>query len=402
VVGRAFANPGFRRIVIVMVVAIVLVFRVSQFIAGAGLSPTLGYDFGFYWKAAWQLLDGQSIYSATQLTTQYAPQGQDGFLYPPPFAVFVIPFAALSSTSSSPGYWAWIALGLVIAGATIHAIWRAERLGARFEVLRGAGWLLLVAAFLALPPVLTELINGNVHLLLFGLLGVGWLGVRRGDARGDAIGGAAVGLATLVKVFPGVVILWFALTRRWRAVGWALVAALVASLVTLPVVGIQAWLDYPAVLLHMDAPIDPTWSVAPTTWLSSALGFQLARAVVTVVGLGLVVAAARRVDARSGYAIAVLVGLLITPILWSHYLAIVALPLLLALAGDVPLWVLGASYVLLSGGNQTALADAGAVLLRLLPLLGMLLLLGGFVVGGWKSRTAASSGPAKQTEPAAT
>ena len=388
VVGRAFANPGFRRIVVLMLVGIVLLFRLLQIAMATG-TVTLGYDFSFYWKAAWQLLDGQPIYSATQLTTPYAPQGQQGFLYPPPSAAFAIPFAALSSSTWTPGYLVWIAFGLAVAVVTIYAVSRAERLAARFEVLRGAGWLLLVGAFLAMPAVLTELINGNVHLLLFALLGVGWLGVRRGDARGDAIGGAAVGLAALVKIFPGVVILWFALTRRWRAVGWAFGAALAASVVTLPVTGVQAWLDYPAVLLHMDAPVDPTWSVAPTTWLTAALGFQLARTIVTLAGLGVVVAAARRLDARSGYGVAVLIGLLITPILWSHYLTIATLPLLLGLAGGVPLWVVAASYVLLSGGNQTAFGDAGAVLLRLMPLLGLLLLLGGFVLGGARSRAGA-------------
>ena len=372
-----------------MLVAIVLVFRLLQFLAPTATPLTYGYDFSFYWTAAWQVLHGQPIYSATQLTTPYAPQGQQGFLYPPPFAVFVIPFAALSSSTWNPGYLAWIAFGSVIAVATIYAIWRAERLGEHLEVLRGAGWWLLVGALLALPEVITELINGNVHLLLFALLGVGWLGVRRGDARGDALGGAAVGLAALIKLFPGVVILWLALTRRWRAVGWAVGAAVVASLVTLPVTGLQAWLDYPSVLFNMAAPVDPTWSVAPTTWLSPILGFQFARALVTIAGLAVVVAAAQRLDTRSGYAVSVLVAVLVTPILWTHYVTVAALPLLLALAGGVPLWIVGASYVFLSGGNQTARGDVGAVLLRLMPLLGMLVLLGGFALGGTRSRAEA-------------
>jgi predicted lipid-binding transport protein (Tim44 family) len=55
----------------------------------------------------------------------------------------------------------------------------------------------------------------------------------------------------------------------------------------------------------------------------------------------------------------------------------------LALAAGVGPILVGAVYVLLSAGNQTALGAGGFAIARVLPLLGLLLLLGGLI---WPSR----------------
>ena len=44
---------------------------------------------------------------------------------------------------------------------------------------------------------------GNVHFLLLWLLTLAWLGIRRGDPGGRWRGGAMVGVAAMIKVFPG-------------------------------------------------------------------------------------------------------------------------------------------------------------------------------------------------------
>src|SRR6185503_20893551 len=135
----------------------------------------------------------------------------------------------------------------------------------RFPLLAGRGRWLLVAAAFAFPPVVGELVLGNVHLLLLGLLTLAWLGLRwsetrdaargeaRGDSRGEWLAGIAVGLATVIKVFPGLVVIWFLLTRRYRAAVGAVVGFAAAALATLPFTGIQPWLDYPTVLANLSA-----------------------------------------------------------------------------------------------------------------------------------------------------
>ena len=214
-----------------------------------------------------------------------------------------------------------------------------------------------------------------MHLLLLGLLSVAWLGVRRGDRVGERWAGIAVGLATAVKVFPALLILWFLLTGHRRAAMWSAIGGLAAVIVTLPITGIQPWLDYPAVLLNLSAPADTTDTLAPTVWLASSIGFLLARVVVTVLALVLLGWSALRLDTRRSFAVAVLLSLLIAPALYHHYLAISVLPFLLLLSEPGSLRWLAVAYVLMSGGEQTAYGDFSWIVNRGLPTAGMLLLL---------------------------
>lgn len=378
-----------------VVAALVLAFRAFQ-LALLTRQIQWGYDFSFYRTAGRRILNGQAIYSAAQLAGPYAPQGQDGFLYPPPFAAIVAPLAALFPNDYRAAAWLWTGLGAVVLTVAVLALWRSERLGDRFPILAGRGRWFLVAAALAFPPVVGELVLGNVHLLLLGLLTLAWLGIRRGDQRGEWIAGLAVGAAAIIKVFPGVLLVWFLLTRRYRAAAAVVVGAAALALVTLPLTGIEPWLQYPTVLANLSAPADTTDTLAPTVWLSEVLGFTVARMVVTVVGLAILAWAAIRAHSRTSspgyspmgiksaasamttarsFAIAVTVSILIAPALYHHYLAVLVLPLVLGLAPDVPLALLAASYLLMWGGEQGALGDVAWLVNRALPTAGAVLLL---------------------------
>ncbi|HEX8025064.1 MAG TPA: hypothetical protein VF484_02560, partial [Candidatus Limnocylindrales bacterium] len=172
-----------------------------------------------------------------------------------------------------------------------------------------------------------------------------------------------------------IVLLWFLLTGRRTAAVWTVIGAAALALLTLPLTGLQPWLDFPTVLANMSAPVDPSASFAPTTWLAPALGFTLARVVVTGAGVGIVAWSARRQPAARSYAVAVLVSVLITPALWSHYLSMILLPLGMALGGGVSALAIGLVYVLLSSQQQDALGDLAWITARLAPTIGELLLL---------------------------
>jgi hypothetical protein len=371
-----------------VVAVLVLAFRALQF---ALLTHEIqwGYDFSFYWTAAGHLLQGAPIYSATQLAGPYAPQGQDGFLYPPPLAAAVMPLAALFRTDYRAAAWLWSALGAAILIASVLALHRSEQLGMRFPILAGRGRWLLVAAAFAFPPVVGELVLGNVHLILLGLLTLAWLGVRRGDSgdlRGEWLAGIAVGIAAVIKVFPGLLLIWFLLTARYRAAAGVVIGAAAVALLALPLTGIEPWLQYPTVLANLSAPADTTDTLAPTVWLAPLLGFTAARILVTLAGLALLVwsaAAVRKTapepprssDTARSFALAVTISVLVAPALYQHYLALLVLPLLLGLGAGVPVPLLGFSYLLMWGGEQAALGDLSWIVNRALPTLGSLMLL---------------------------
>lgn len=393
---------------IVVVLAVVLVLRAVQF---AALTNEIqwGYDFSFYWTAARNLIEGQPIYSAAQLAGPYAPQGQDGFLYPPPLAAAMTPLATLFPTDFRAANWVWAAIGALLLIISIRSLWWSERIDERYPILAGRGkWLLIGAAF-AFPPVVGELVMGNVHLLLLWLLTLAWLGIRRGDPGGRWRGGAMVGIAAMIKIFPGILLLWAFVWGSARVAIGILIGASLTMLLTLPTTGKSPWLDYPTVLANLSAPADTTDTLAPTVWLAELMDFTLARIIITAIGLAIVAWSAwtlrqtklnltfdqtQAAKARS-FAIAVTVSVLIAPAMYHHYLALLVLPLILALGAGVPLRYLAVAYFLMWGGQQDALGDLSWIINRGLPTLGALVLLAGLILTAPKRNAAvATTAPA--------
>jgi alpha-1,2-mannosyltransferase len=359
------------RLALALALAIALAYRASQFLAFLS-APQWGYDLSAYWLAARHLLGGEGIYSAAQLAGPYAPQGQFLYLYPPFLAVLVAPLAWLFPDSYAPAMAAWALVGAVVAAAVVIGLGRLE--GVARHPVRTA--FLLAGAF-AFPPLVAELVLGNVHVLLLGLLALAWWGVRAGSGRGAAVAGIAVGIASLIKLFPAVVLLWLLLTGRWRAVAWGIGAAVAGAALSVPITGIDPWLQYPRVLLNLGSPADLTDALAPSVWLSAVMPSLAARVLVLVVGLALVAWAARRLDERASFGIAVAASVLMAPALFQHYLALMLLPLLLglplALAGPPPARLgLAASYLAMWPGQQSLLGAAAWVLNRAIPTLGAL------------------------------
>ena len=387
---RLLAEPKVQQVAVTLVLFVVLAFRVIQF-AVFTTQIQWGYDFSAYWLAGSHLLAGEGIYGEGQLLAPYPPQQQYLYLYPPPLAAFVAPLSLLFADYQLAN-WVWAGLGAAIIAWVVLSVGRIEGLFAPGPYARFGGlvagrrrWLLVGAAF-ALPPVIGELVLGNVHLLLLGLFGAVWLGIRRGTVNGERIAGLAIGVAAVIKVFPALLILWFLLRRRWTAAAFTFVGAAAASLLALPLTGIQPWLDYPAVLANLSAPIDTRDTLAPTVWLApllgatAGMGFTAARVVVTLLGLAALTWSAVRQDERTSYAVAVVASLLIAPALYHHYLAILVLPFVLALGSRVAPAALIAAYVLLWGGQQDALGDLSWIVNRGLPTTGVLALFAGLLL----------------------
>ncbi len=181
-----------------MLLGLVLMVRAAQFITYS-TQVQWGYDFSAYFAAAGHVLDGSAIYSVEQLAGPYSPQQQYLYLYPPFFAVAMTPFAALFSGYATAN-WAWAAAGALLVTMVVVLVDRRGNLSA------GRSRLLLVGAAFAFPPVVGELVMGNVHMLMLGLLGGAWYALDRApaDRRSEAIAGLLIGLASVIKIFPSV------------------------------------------------------------------------------------------------------------------------------------------------------------------------------------------------------
>ena len=101
-----------------------------------------------------------------------------------------------------PAIWlTWEQLVAVYLALSIAALW----------LLTGRRALLFLVAF---PPVLLELVNGNVHLFIGLAI---WVGLRWAPA-----GAAAWAFVLFTKVSSGVGLVWFVARREWRSLAVAL------------------------------------------------------------------------------------------------------------------------------------------------------------------------------------
>jgi alpha-1,2-mannosyltransferase len=372
---RLLFDPSFIRAALWVILSIAVVVRLAQFVVFS-TQEQWGYDFSAYFWAGADVLAGRSPYDAFQLDGMYSPQSPQGlYLYPPAFAVFIAPLAAISGDYRVVN-WLWAGLGAVLLVAVVIDVGRRELVFGRRDVA-----LLLLAGF-AFAPVIGELVMGNVHLLILGLLAGAWLALRDRSARGELVAGALVGGATLIKIFPGVLILWFLLTGRRHAAVSALATIGILGLITLPFTGLEPWLQYPSVILNLGVPEDTGDVLAPSVWLSAVMPSLLSRIVVAAAGLAVLAWAVDRRSEPVSYAVAVAVSILIAPALYQHYLALLVLPMLLAIRFAPPLAWVAVAFVLLSGGEQEALGDWVWIVNRALPTLGAILVVAGLVFFG--------------------
>jgi hypothetical protein len=283
---------------------------VALIIAVAG--STLGYDYAAYVDAGRRLMHGEPLYD----TTASVAGGFALFLYPPPFAVAMIPFALLPPTA---GTWLWIG-GLLAAFL----------LGARLLPVRGdVRWAVILLAGLCWP-FLYSVKLGQVGPLLFLAFAAGWRALDRPAQLGlDMTAGA------LIKVQPALLLPWAAVTGRWRAAVVGCAGIAVAALAVTPFVGTATWTAYVDLLRRVSAPV-----TTPHNFTPGAIAFQLGVAedaanLVQLVSVGLTLAVAAwtwfRTDPETSYVTTVVATQLISPLLWDHYAMLLLLPTALLL-----------------------------------------------------------------------
>ena len=150
----------------------------------------------------------------------------------PPFAV--LPFVPFTALSWRHAVQAWLALsvGLLVAAFVWTA--RAARLGA-------AAALTLAGVFLMSEPLENSLGLGQINQLLLALLALFVWSLASGRA---VLGGAALGVATALRVHPALFIGWLAWRGKWRAFTVACLTAAACTALATAAVGWAATLEY--------------------------------------------------------------------------------------------------------------------------------------------------------------
>jgi alpha-1,2-mannosyltransferase len=155
--------------------------------------------------------------------------------------------------------------------------------------------------------------------------------------------GVLVGIATAVKLTPGIFILYWLVVRRWRAALTATVTAASVTLVTAAIRPDLARTYWTVDLFHPDRVGDPGFVsnqslygvLERTGWLSAPVWLLLASAAL-VVGMRRAVGAHRAGDELTAISLVGLLGLILSPISWIHH----------------GVWIIPATGVLLGDGRS--------------------------------------------------
>ncbi len=159
------------------------------------------------------------------------------YLYPPLLAFYLSPLAYL------PPMWAARAWTVVLALALIPILWYTVGLvrGEEEEPLWPWAW---AGLFLFLLPFDNNVRMGQVNLPVLAFIVVAlYTTLRQGRAFW---GGVALAAAALVKLMPAVLLLYFLIERRYRALVGFLAGGILFSLPTFLGGGGRAWGDFGA------------------------------------------------------------------------------------------------------------------------------------------------------------
>jgi alpha-1,2-mannosyltransferase len=266
---------------------------------------------------------GQAILHGANL---YAIRAADNlpFTYPPVSAILSVPLALLPFVADKIG---WIAVVLASLMLAVRAGFRQllDRAGgaapAVFPVI------LAIAAYL--QPVMQGIGFGQVDLVLLGLCLTDCMATAPRWPRG-----LLIGLATAIKLMPGVFVIYLLITGRRRAAGiaalsfagltalaWAISPANSATYWTNAIFqtgrlggnGSAANQSLRGIVLRVHADVAPNLVWLPLVLIVGIAGFAMARA------------CQQRGQELAGITITGLLGALLSPVGWIHHLCWVVL-----------------------------------------------------------------------------
>jgi hypothetical protein len=280
-----------------------------------GRSPAWAYDFRAYWEAALRLVATGSPYTAETLAGPFrlAPPFRLGpdelYMYSPVLAMLFVPLTAMSEPAAVI-VWLAVRVGVLGLACALMPIPRRQRL-------------ILFGVALLSAPVLRDLELGNVSLLVTLLGVVMWRWLDRPAA------GIALAISLIVRPTMALIGAWWLLRGTWRPVAWAATVGVVVVLASLVWLRPEVWLQYPTVLGHvrdvMGVPNNLDLGSAVLLLGGSPRLAELALYAGYAVAIGAVLLSLRR-DRELSYVVTLMATLILSPLLWDHYLINLLVP----------------------------------------------------------------------------
>ena len=292
---------------IAAVIFLLMILAISHALYG---SEAWAYDFTAYQHAVVRLMETGSPYQPGRtLNGPFLAGPFDLYLYSPVPVVLMLPFGWLSIDGGALVFLV-IRLAMLIALCALMPITRTARLAT-----------LAVACVSA--PVLQDLNLGNVSLIVTFLSVVAWRYVDR------PLGSLAIAAAASLRPTMALFVAWWLIRRQWRAVAWTAICGLGLVLITLPFVGIAGWNDYLTLLTNLtnfegvyrNFALEALAARAGApAWLASAALFA------GYAAAGVAVALSLRRDRAVSFVVTLGATLMLSPLLWDHYLTNLLVP----------------------------------------------------------------------------
>jgi len=330
-------NTSFPPAVLQVLLIVVLVFSLARYFVDGfalemmGRSLSQGGDFKAYYLAGAMLRAGEDVYDLERsyevaqhlFSAEVVGSAKYPYLYPPPLAIAMIPLSHL------PFRWAY---RLWVLGEQVFLIASLYLLAENLPSFGGYAWPFLIILAANMYPVYLSNDIGQVGMLILLVLSLAIHFARRGRFFWA---GVVLGVGGMIKISPLLLLGFFALQRKWRALTGAILALVVLSAVSIGVAGPQVMFSFIQTNLGKSVPeqigfysnlslaafIHRLFSVPggspyelPVRW-----GFILTC-------LGLLVLLSHRQYPQTGQTFTVLFSLwitamlLVSPITWEHHL----------------------------------------------------------------------------------
>jgi hypothetical protein len=296
-------------------------YQVHPLMIDGELYPDGGFLFDLHtmWEAGRDVVTGNSPYP---------------FVYPAPAALFMAPFGAL------PWKVAVVVFALVVMSAAALTL----------HVLGVRDWRCYGVA-LAWMPTTASTTLGALSTLLALAAAFSW---RYRDRR--LLAAAAVAGSIVLKLFLWPLIVWLIATRRFRAAATAVAFGVSAVVGSWAIFGFDGMLDYPRHLGDIAAsqqarsysPFALMRSVGiPNAWA------QVGLVVMTILAVAIIALLARRHDGdRRSFVAAIGAALVLSPIVWLHYLVLLYVVIALYRQRLNVAWMIPLAYWLLPGQDS--------------------------------------------------